>query len=91
MLDAAQVDAGKGPRYRVIAKELLDAIRSGKLAVGTRMPGELDLMKTYDVSRHTILVWTEFAGNQMEFGIVLQGDRLKSNVRHSTQNSIESN
>jgi GntR family transcriptional regulator len=54
MLDAAQSGSGTGPRYRVIAKELLDAIRSGKLAVGTRMPGELDLMKTYDVSRHTI-------------------------------------
>jgi DNA-binding GntR family transcriptional regulator len=54
MSDAAKADSGTGPRYRAIAEELLDSIRSGKLAVGTRMPGELDLMKTYDVSRHTI-------------------------------------
>jgi DNA-binding GntR family transcriptional regulator len=54
MLDLAKADSGTGPRYRAIAEELLGAIRSGKLAVGTRMPGELDLMKTYKVSRHTI-------------------------------------
>lgn len=54
MASAAQAQGASGPRYRVIAEELLEAIRSGKLAVGTRMPGELDLMKTYQVSRHTI-------------------------------------
>ncbi len=54
MLNVAGSDVGKSPRYKVIAEELLGAIRSGKFAVGTRMPGELDLMKTYRVSRHTI-------------------------------------
>lgn len=51
---AEKADSGKGPRYRVIAEELLGAIRSGTFAVGTRMPGELELTKTYKVSRHTI-------------------------------------
>jgi GntR family transcriptional regulator len=54
MSQVIATETGKGPRYRAIAEELLSAIRSGKLAVGTRMPGELDLMKTYQVSRHTI-------------------------------------
>lgn len=54
MAETSKATPGKGPRYRVIAEELLEAIRSGKFAVGTRMPGELDLMKTYNVSRHTI-------------------------------------
>ncbi len=54
MLAEAKAESGTGPRYRVIAEELLSAIRGGKLAVGTRMPGELELMKTYGVSRHTI-------------------------------------
>ena len=54
MLAEAKAESGAGPRYRVIAEELLTAIRGGKLAVGTRMPGELELMKTYGVSRHTI-------------------------------------
>ncbi|MFT7264574.1 MAG: GntR family transcriptional regulator [Halioglobus sp.] len=54
MVSTAKVKAVTGPRYRVISEELLESIRSGKFAVGTRMPGELDLMKTYKVSRHTI-------------------------------------
>ncbi len=54
MAKPAKAKLGAGPRYRIIAEELLAAIRSGKFAVGTRMPGELDLMKTYQVSRHTI-------------------------------------
>ena len=42
------------PRYREIAGELITNIREGKFAIGTRMPGELDLMRTYKVSRHTV-------------------------------------
>ena len=42
------------PRYRQIAGELISSIREGKFAMGTRMPGELDLMRTYKVSRHTV-------------------------------------
>lgn len=54
MLSAVNSDTGKGPRYKAIAEDLLGAIRSGTFAVGTCMPGELELMKTYHVSRHTI-------------------------------------
>ena len=42
------------PRYRQLANELIDAIRSGKLTVGEVMPGELELVETHGVSRHTV-------------------------------------
>lgn len=42
------------PRYRSIADALLDEIRSGRFAVGTLIPGELELMTSYDASRHTV-------------------------------------
>lgn len=42
------------PRYRFIADALLDEIRSGHYAVGTLIPGELELMANHDASRHTV-------------------------------------
>ncbi|MEM8983974.1 MAG: GntR family transcriptional regulator [Pseudomonadota bacterium] len=42
------------PRYRQLAETLLGEIRSGKLPVGERMPGELELVAQYEVSRHTV-------------------------------------
>jgi DNA-binding GntR family transcriptional regulator len=42
------------PRYRQLANELIDSIRSGKLPVGEVMPGELELVETHGVSRHTV-------------------------------------
>lgn len=42
------------PRYRFIADALLEEIRTGRYAVGTLIPGELDLMTGYDASRHTV-------------------------------------
>lgn len=41
-------------RYTEIADELIGRIRSGKLAVGALVPGELQLMQDYHASRHTI-------------------------------------
>ncbi|MEL7538711.1 MAG: GntR family transcriptional regulator [Pseudomonadota bacterium] len=42
------------PRYRQLAETLMADIRSGRLAVGERMPGELDLVEQFKVSRHTV-------------------------------------
>jgi len=42
------------PRYRVLAETLMQDIRDGKLEVGTRLPGELDLVEEHKVSRHTV-------------------------------------
>jgi GntR family transcriptional regulator len=41
-------------RYTEIADELIGRIRSGKLAVGALLPGELQLMQDFSASRHTI-------------------------------------
>ena len=41
-------------RYRKIADDLIAEIRSGRVAVGEVLPGELQLMDEYGASRHTI-------------------------------------
>lgn len=42
------------PRYRQLAESLMNDIRSGRIAVGERMPGEHELVQKYNVSRHTV-------------------------------------
>ncbi|MEU6976393.1 MULTISPECIES: GntR family transcriptional regulator [unclassified Streptomyces] len=46
-------DGGRRPKYQRIADELRTAIQSGDFAPGDRLPGENDLMSTYDVARMT--------------------------------------
>ncbi|MFF9910686.1 GntR family transcriptional regulator [Streptomyces sp. NPDC013457] len=46
-------DSGRRPKYQRIADELRTAIQSGAFAPGDRLPGENDLMTTYDVARMT--------------------------------------
>ena len=41
-------------RYAVVAKDLIDAIASGRYPVGTLLPTEFELCELYDVSRHTV-------------------------------------
>jgi len=41
------------PKYVRIKQELIEEIRAGRLAIGSRVPSEAELMKTYDVSRMT--------------------------------------
>lgn len=48
-----QSSAGQ-PRYRQLADSLIADIRAGKLKVGSTMPGELDLVSQFGVSRHTV-------------------------------------
>ena len=42
------------PRYRQLAERLMADIRSGRLKVGDRLPGEHDLVSEHGVSRHTV-------------------------------------
>jgi DNA-binding GntR family transcriptional regulator len=42
------------PRYRQLAEQLMADIRSGRLKVGDRLPGEHDLVSEHGVSRHTV-------------------------------------
>ncbi|MFJ3902302.1 GntR family transcriptional regulator [Streptomyces sp. NPDC090025] len=46
-------ESGRRPKYQRIADELRTAIQSGTFAPGDRLPGENDLMSTYDVARMT--------------------------------------
>lgn len=43
-----------GKRYRQVAERLIEDIRAGKLTVGSRLPGELELVADFGVSRHTV-------------------------------------
>lgn len=44
---------GRQPKYQRIAEELKEAIRAGEYGPGDRLPGENDLMATYEVARMT--------------------------------------
>ncbi|MCW2902282.1 MAG: GntR family transcriptional regulator [Streptosporangiaceae bacterium] len=44
---------GRQPKYQRIADALRDAIRAGEYGPGDRLPGENDLMATYEVARMT--------------------------------------
>ncbi|MFI8822743.1 GntR family transcriptional regulator [Streptomyces sp. NPDC053431] len=46
-------ESGRRPKYQRIADELRTAIQAGDFAPGDRLPGENDLMSTYDVARMT--------------------------------------
>lgn len=48
------VSATGRKRYEQVAESLLDSIRTGKLPVGATMPGELELVSQFGVSRHTV-------------------------------------
>jgi GntR family transcriptional regulator len=45
--------AGRQPKYQRIAAELKAAIEAGAYGPGGRLPGENDLMATYEVARMT--------------------------------------
>lgn len=44
----------KQPRYRQLADELLADVRAGRIRVGDTLPGELELVERFGVSRHTV-------------------------------------
>ncbi|MFO1427807.1 MAG: GntR family transcriptional regulator [Steroidobacteraceae bacterium] len=46
--------AGRLPRYRQVADELIGEILGGRLRVGATLPGEFDLVERFGVSRHTV-------------------------------------
>jgi DNA-binding GntR family transcriptional regulator len=44
----------QAPRYRQLADRLIGEIRRGRLKVGATLPGELELVASHGVSRHTV-------------------------------------
>ncbi|HNR23076.1 MAG TPA: GntR family transcriptional regulator, partial [Steroidobacteraceae bacterium] len=45
---------GGQPRYRQLAEALIGDISRGRLRVGETLPGELELVERFKVSRHTV-------------------------------------
>lgn len=48
------IERGSGPLHLAIAEQLAGAIRSGRLAAGTRLPPERELARSIGVSRMTV-------------------------------------
>ncbi|MEE8263394.1 MAG: GntR family transcriptional regulator [Gammaproteobacteria bacterium] len=46
--------SARSPKYKKLAKTLIKKIESGRLSIGDRLPGELDLVAQYKVSRYTV-------------------------------------
>jgi GntR family transcriptional regulator len=44
----------KTPRYKQLAETLIADVRAGKIKVGATLPGELELVERFGVSRHTV-------------------------------------
>ena len=54
MKSAAKPGQAPARRYQQMAESLLGQIRTGSLTVGDSLPGELELVATFGVSRHTV-------------------------------------
>ncbi|MDJ0928516.1 MAG: GntR family transcriptional regulator [Gammaproteobacteria bacterium] len=76
-------DKDAKPRYRQLAETLMEDIRSGRLAVGERMPGELELVEQYQVSRHTV---RESLRVLQELGLIQRHQGLGTVVRSNEAN-----
>lgn len=50
----AKEQRSRPPRYRQLADALIGDINRGRLKVGETIPGELELVARFDVSRHTV-------------------------------------
>jgi GntR family transcriptional regulator len=66
------------PRYRTLADTLIREIRSGRRAVGSNLPSELELMRSFGVSRHTV---REALRRLEDIGLIERRRRLGTRVR----------
>lgn len=75
-------------RYEEVAEALLAEIRSGRLAVGSTLPGELELVGQFGVSRHTI---REALRRLEDLGLIgrHQGVGTVVRSRHSTESYVQ--
>ena len=76
------VTARPGPRYIAISDAIDDAVRSGRLRGGERLPPQRDLAKALGVDLTTV---TRAYGLAREAGLIQGSGRLGSHVRNSTQ------
>lgn len=68
------------PRYRELADSLIDDIRSGRIGIGDRLPGEIALTRQFSVSRHTV---REALRVLEELGLVGRRPGVGTLVRHA--------
>lgn len=75
-------------RYEAVAAALLGEIRSGRPAVGSSLPGELELVARFGVSRHTV---REALRRLEELGLIdrHQGIGTMVKSRHSTDTYVQ--
>ncbi|HWI15212.1 MAG TPA: GntR family transcriptional regulator [Burkholderiales bacterium] len=67
-----------GPRYASLAETLVRDVTSGKYGVGTLLPTEVELMRRYGVSRHTV---REATRKLVDMGLVTRHPGIGTRVR----------
>ncbi len=70
-----------GPRYASLAEALVRDVTSGKYGVGTLLPPEMELMRQYSVSRHTV---REATRKLVDMGLVTRHPGIGTRVRQKT-------
>lgn len=70
-------DEKSGPRYRQVAEDLSKRIAAGHYKVGSRIPTEVELARTYSISRHTV---REALRRLRDAGLIVQRKRAGTEV-----------
>lgn len=88
MAGKGQPAPGGQKRYQQVAEALLQDIRGGRLAVGDNLPGELELVENFRVSRHTV---REALRRLEELGLIgrRQGVGTVVLARESTESYVQ--
>ena len=81
-------DRPKHPRYKQLAETLIADVRAGKIKVGSTLPGELELVDRFGVSRHTVREALRMLG---ELGLIerLQGIGTVVKARESNEAYVQ--
>ncbi len=78
----------KHPRYKQLAETLIADVRAGKIKVGSTLPGELELVERFGVSRHTVREALRMLG---DLGLIerLQGIGTVVKARESNEAYVQ--
>lgn len=81
-------DRAKTPRYKRLAETLIADVRAGKIKVGSTLPGELELVERFGVSRHTVREALRMLG---ELGLIerMQGIGTVVKARESNEAYVQ--
>jgi GntR family transcriptional regulator len=81
-------DRSKHPRYKQLAETLIADVRAGKIKVGATLPGELELVDRFGVSRHTVREALRMLG---ELGLIerMQGIGTVVKARESNEAYVQ--